>query len=84
MHGCRAKCKISSMRLRMWGTAPFGEGQVQRLSQYRAGLKPAPTIVGRSVDLCGRRAVAVEVGAGFKPALFTNRVPTTALREGNV
>ena len=35
----------------------------------REFLKPAPTIVRWSVDLRGRRTVAVDVGAGFKPAL---------------
>lgn len=31
----------SCVRLRIWETAPFAEGQVQSLFQGRAGLKPA-------------------------------------------
>ena len=60
------KYRISKIRLRIWETAPFRKVQAQSLSQYRAGLKPAPT-VWWSIDLRGRSAGEVNVGAGFKP-----------------
>ena len=70
------------MRLRTWEIAPLREVEVQSLSQYRGGLTPAPTTVRWSVALCGRITVAVDVGAGFKPALAAchgNRVNRVAV-----
>ena len=50
-------CRVDRLRLSIY------------MRSQRCSLKPAPTTVGWSVDLWGRSTGAVDVGAGFKPAL---------------
>ena len=62
--------------------APFREGQVQSLFQWRAGLKPAPT-VGWSVDRYRRSAGTAGVGAGSNPPFTEQGIsPSLADSEG--